>query len=107
MLIRALIANLCMCQYLLGKTLFVPKFGNEKTPTTSFATIKKSSTVSTSEIALCLWVALSFENYWEVLSKNSKEGYSIKFDSTGNIITIDGVDIRFQFPPSYRFTPGK
>ena len=85
------------------KILKTPQFEDGKAPPSSFATLKNPSTVSVSKLSLCLWIAPSAENKGEVLSKKEEEGFSIHFKHDNNFITIDGVDIKFEFPASYRF----
>ena len=41
------------------------------------------------------------------MSKTNKEGFSINFNLDDHFLTIDDVDIKFDFPTSYRFVPEK
>ena len=71
----------------------------------SFAIIKEPQEIETSSLSICLWVAQTDENKFEILSKLRIDGFSVRLDPHGNIINIDGVDIKFKYPSNYSFLP--
>ena len=100
------LGSLCLYHSLSVKVITVPKFVETKAPSTSFATVKNSSSPALTQVTFCYWTSSFGATVGNTLDW-ANSFFGLYFHIPMKYIVINRVSVKVKFPATFIFTPEK